>query len=524
MHPEAAQPDPERATAQILRIAQWIFYALLLLMGASVVSADFLPIFDLPQHYSISAILSSYFDPAMGWAEDYRIRDDFIPYVFIYYFAAYLGKVIGIKWAMKVLIAYCVLGFPLAINWLLKLYQRPRWLALLALPLAYHFSFSMGFVASCVTINTTLLCAAFTHRQLQSFSITYFPIAALCGFVVATSHALGVVTFIPIIAAMLIFAPSATSRIRRALNLTVLLIPIGILGYYVFAPKKPSGGLAGWDLLKRVFSSLSSPQKNIAAIKTRFLNQFHDGTDQVVLLAILLIVIVYVAQCLWRRGATGQKVDWSLRIIVPGLALLYFLIPFTASLGQLYIWGFNIRILPLLAAFLLLLWRSNSVAKIHMPLAIAAVLVAAVYVGKTAIHTYRFDQEARQGWSLINELPRKSRLLQLIDAPLHGPVFDMNAYLTVPYYATGLLGLRLPGMFAENPQSLVRSKFGKSLPRPNWKNHRHFRFSQHSRGYDYILTFHQGKRRHAFFRGHEKQVRKVSESGGWKLFSLKPGG
>lgn len=147
-------------------------------------------------------------------------------------------------------------------------------------------------------------------------------------------------------------------------------------------------------------------------------------------------------------------------------------------------------------------------------------MIAVFYVGKTAIHTFRFDREARQGWALIETLPRKSRLLHLIDAPLNGPTFEMNAHYTVPYYATGLLGHRLPGMFAENPQSLIHSRYGKSLPRPHWKNHRHFRFGQHARGYDYILTYHQENRRHNFFRGNEGKVRKIGENGGWKLYSL----
>lgn len=323
----------EVGSSRIQQVALWIFYALLVLMGAQILLCDFLPIFDLPQHYSIAAILSSFNDPDMGWGEDFRIRTDFIPYVFIYYFAAYVGKIIGVKLAMKLLLAYCLLGFPLAIRWLLKLYQRPAWLALLALPLAYHFSYSMGFIASCVTINTTLICAGFTYRHLQRFGVAYFAIAAVCGFIVATSHALGVVTFIPIIAAIILFGPSTISLGKRALSLTVLLVPVGILAYYVFAPQKASAGLGGWQLLVKVFSSLSSPQKNIAALKSRFLNQFHDGTDQVILIVLLATLLIYLIQALWRRSKTTQPIDWSLRIIVPGLALLYFLIPFTAKPG-----------------------------------------------------------------------------------------------------------------------------------------------------------------------------------------------
>lgn len=160
---------PGRNLRDGLRTLPW-FGVSLAAAGVAVAAplwmTRYVPAVDVPEHLFLIRVLDELSASGSPYASVYVARPGFT-YLAVYYPVLGLGRLVGIELAMRLFLSLVLAAFPLSLWALLRALGREKWLALLAVPLAYTDNFYWGYVSFHASIPVTLLALAAFVRVLE---------------------------------------------------------------------------------------------------------------------------------------------------------------------------------------------------------------------------------------------------------------------------------------------------------------------------------------------------------------------
>ena len=147
-----------------VRVEGWLFYVAVAVIAAFCLVFRYLPMVDLPQHYAMVSIFTHYRDPAYGFDQRYTFDLLGRPYATVYLLGAGLAKVMPLAAAMRIVVAACTVLPVVGVRALLAATDRPRALALLAVPFAFGSLWFWGFLNFIAGTGLLLVALAFVVR------------------------------------------------------------------------------------------------------------------------------------------------------------------------------------------------------------------------------------------------------------------------------------------------------------------------------------------------------------------------
>jgi hypothetical protein len=224
------------AKAEPSRHAFWLLlWAAVVFMVWPLCATRYLPIEDLPQHLAAIRVLHSYGDPHFGFERYFELQLLRTQYLAYYVLVDLLAYVLDLELANRAILVACVAATPLALAYLLAALDRPRTLALFALPLMYNAHLILGFVNFLMAIAAALfglgLCAKQLREERRGRAIALGLIAALTFFCHVVPFA-----FLLLGAALL----CVQRDLRRSLRLLSPFAPALILGL-LWLVRSPAG-------------------------------------------------------------------------------------------------------------------------------------------------------------------------------------------------------------------------------------------------------------------------------------------
>lgn len=265
-----------------------------------------LPMVDLPQHLYVLEVLRHLHDPGTPFPGMFAAQVRFVPYLGYYAVVGALGTVLPLEMANRVWLTLAVLAYPLSVGLLLNTLRRPSWPALLAGPLAYSDTFAWGFVNTLMATPLAVATIALFVRALERPAerprfAAWAGVAALFGFFTHPAPVAFVALAVPwalLTTRVPDDAPGQGWRgwlAHRALPLAGL-VPLGlaVIGWLATTGAAPStapggGPSAFHGLLDHDTWVHETLRANLGAFLWLQSNQLQDGTDQISLLATMLV-------------------------------------------------------------------------------------------------------------------------------------------------------------------------------------------------------------------------------------------
>lgn len=285
---------------------KWAWGVALLVAVIPLWAAADLPMVDLPQHLYVLEAIQHLHDPATPYPKALELHLQYTPYLGYYAIVGALGTVVPLETANRIWLTLVVLAYPLSTALLLASLRRPTWPALLAAPLAYGDCFAWGFVNTlCATPLAVAATAAFIGaldrtRERRRWSIV-FTLTALASFF---THPAPVAFLVLALPWLLLTTPAPDDAggvrdwlARRWMPLAGALCLALAVGAWLAGSGAGGASTAAGGAHSTLRTLLASEniiretlQANLGAFLWLLANQFQDGTDQIPLLATLIIV------------------------------------------------------------------------------------------------------------------------------------------------------------------------------------------------------------------------------------------
>lgn len=129
-----------------------LFVVLSLLSAAPLWLFPYQPMPDHGNHLAAVSILRHLHDPAWDFERYYEISIGLVPYWGFYAPAYLLSWILPLGLANRLILSLCVVGLPLGMALLARRLGRSPALALFAFPLAWNYSFVVGFSSYAVAL------------------------------------------------------------------------------------------------------------------------------------------------------------------------------------------------------------------------------------------------------------------------------------------------------------------------------------------------------------------------------------
>jgi hypothetical protein len=490
----------------------------ILLLVLPVLTTPVLPFHDAPGIVGLGGALALRDDPAARVRDFYQI--DIRPYPSALYFGwALLAGALGIPidWAYSLFLAiFCLAGPPLALLLLLDAFRRPRYLALLALPVGFHHQIWYGFLGSSAAVTGMVAALALARRLVDRPTLGNHLGLAGAVLLVAAAHPFPLAITLLMLAPLLLWPPpSGAERRWRQLGLLALrlatLLPTAVfLARWVgsfFAGR--AGGVSLWRRLS-VELPLRPPTLADAPLFLDWLGNGYAGAwDEVVPgLALLTLVALLVAgarpaapdpdpdadavPAAAMGGRHGR--DWLALVGLgwPALVLAcgYLFLPMRVMWPEPW-WGLRVRlVVPLfLVAIAGVRPRARGMPPWALAPAAAAAAAFAVYVSYDFATHWRGRSLAGFAETLAAIPPGRSVLFFPASGP-GSPVPDRHYTLAHPYlgqhYVARKGGRVLPHLRGHPGAYWITMK-PPEPPAPSWGDPRQFDWPAHAAGFDYFL-------------------------------------
>jgi hypothetical protein len=362
-----------------LRPSTWFYIAVAFIATAPVWIVKHPPLEDLPLHLATIRTLKSIHDPAFGMDKDLVLTLGRTQYVFYYVVGAAIATITGVVGANVVLLAGYLGGTVLALRDLLRALGRDERLCFLVIPLLMNQMFLYGLFPFLLGIPVMLWALATSVRHFEKPTVRSGALLAALALVLFYSHIFPFGIFGIGFAAM--FPWAKPSRwIRCAAPLVPAVTVLAWWTFFTAAGRLVSGATEG-------FESHRSLEAAIADLPNWFINVFRDGSSDIVVVA--LAVIVVAAFGLSLGDPDGSKPVGRAYALLPlACMVLYFRLPG----GHGYIW--------LIAQRFPILFAITAIPLVRMPRGGRGVLVsvAALALGvgatvNTCQHFIRFERE-----------------------------------------------------------------------------------------------------------------------------------
>jgi hypothetical protein len=360
--------------------ASTLFYLLVALIAtAPAWIVKHPPLEDLPLHLATIRTLRSIHDPAFGMDKDLVLTLGRTQYVIYYIVGAALAVVTGVVGANVVLLSVYLGGTVLALRDLLRALGRDERLCLLVVPLLVNQMFAYGLFPFLVGIPPMLWALATSVRHFARPRTQTGALLATLALVVFYSHIFPFGIFCIGFAAMFPW-----TKPSRWIACAAPLVPaLGVFAWWTFftsAGRLVSGATEGFDSHRGLAAS-------IADLPNWFINVFRDDSDEIVVVALALIVVAALGLSLGDRN-DGKPVARAYALLPLACIVLYFNLP--ESHG--YIW--------LIAQRFPILFAITAIPLVPMPRGGrgAAITAAALALGvgatvNTCQHFVRFERE-----------------------------------------------------------------------------------------------------------------------------------
>jgi hypothetical protein len=360
----------------------------------------YLPMQDLPVHFATLRILSNLNDPAWGLS-DYASNMSETQYLSLYAVGIVLGKIIGVKASLLVLVSAMLIGIVLTTYALAERLSGDGRVALLTIPLLYNSMMMLGFVQFIfgipVMLGMWLAALAYRDKRDVRSGIVLGALELVLFFSHLFPFAIGQLGLLAIV------RPRTWTEIRK---LAVYLVPTGLAFLY-------------WALLtagaRAVESALSTTGVKMPfseAVRDFYsvgFDVFHDSTDERhVLIAVAIAVVV------WLGGASSPEATRPIRRwmgLVPFVCLVLF---FLSQDNNGYIYYIRQRYPVLFAMAAVPLVRFPTGWKGHLA-TLAMCVLAGSTIESVTWHFRMFERyELGDIDGALNALPNGKRVLGLM--------------------------------------------------------------------------------------------------------------
>src|SRR5690554_5358349 len=234
-------------------LAEAIFFLLILASCRPLWLTDWLPLQDLPQHLAAIRVLHDYSLPGLGFQSWFELTPMSTQYIGFYLLASLLSFIFEVETATRILIVASVASVPYAMRFLLRTFQRPQWLALFVIPLAYNTNFILGFLnfnAAIPLMIVGLELNVLLHKEVSKKRGTLYAVVASACFL------MHVLPFAILVVGTVLMALSRDWRVcaRRLAP----LLPVGIVAG-IWSLMSPAGGSIGAILRNSVLRLVATP-------------------------------------------------------------------------------------------------------------------------------------------------------------------------------------------------------------------------------------------------------------------------
>jgi hypothetical protein len=399
---------------------------------------------DLPQHLAVAALIEHLHEPSFDLARYFEVDFSRTLYLLPYGLCIGLGRVLGLRLAMHVVVALSSVLYLAAIGLLLRARQQPAWLAVLALPFIYNRAFYWGFLNFNLGLALGLMAFALMARSPRRGGLEL--LAASCALLSVVTHVYGVALLLACAGGWALFEP------REVLARWRVLVPATL-------------GAAVWALLIRSAPGIEklapplSPSfvERLADFPRSVLGGSSDGLEPALL--VLTVAVTLALAGVPRSMAAVKALPALERVLWAGALLnlvLYFVLPQgTESAGFVHFRhaALGLGLLPALARAPT---RERSMA--------GPVLVGVASVAVSLVHLVGFDREARSFDAVLAVMPPAARVLYLPLDP-NGASLETLPYLHFGAYVQaergGFVAQSFPQLFWNVP---VKTRAGAVPP------------------------------------------------------------
>ena len=381
-----------------------LFYvAVAILVSAPAWIVRHPPLQDLPFHLATIRIIKSFHDPAFGFDRDFVLTLGRTQYVVYYLLAALFSSVVGLIGANVILVSIYLGGTMLALRDLLRALGKDERLCLFVVPVLVNILFVYGLLQFLFGIPVMLWALATAVRHFEKPTGGTTLLLTILALVLFYSHVFPFGIFVIGFVAMFPWESP-----RRWFQAALPTLPaLGVVVWW----------LAFTEAGKLVFAAATKNEKDphklpdaaILDLPNWFTNVFHDNTDEYVLIALVVLVLMTLGLSAGDRDRS--KPVARRYFVLPVLCvLLYFILPE----GHGYIW--------LIAQRFPLLFAITSIPLLRMPTGSrgAAVMIASLALAgastiNTCQHFVKFErEEVGDIDGAIDAIPPRSRVCALI--------------------------------------------------------------------------------------------------------------
>lgn len=492
---ELARRDPLLAAVTLVLTA----FAL-----APLFATPFLPLHDLPSHVGLAANLDNVLLGDGLAAEHYRVEPFPVPY-WTSYAILWLGSLVSITFAAKLLVGGALLLLPLGtMRLLLALGRDPR-MGLMAFALTWEHSMYWGFVAFRLGLGVALFAIAYASEARDRRGVIR---ACVASVLLAVTHAQAFGIFGLFTAVLWLLEGDFRARWRPRLY----IFAAGVLTLIPWLLTRILGSASGADAApERLWETHDLGAKAFRLFQYSLDNLKIDAGRAEAGFAFAVLLLMPLLMTAW----SGRS-DRSDRGIVGVHAMsiaLYFALPLTVW------WPFDQwNIYPRHASVLLLTGllvgrpRLDGVRALWLlPGVVAAVLVSVQVTKQFA----DFSERASPFLEIIDAVEPDSAVLTLTFSN-GDPAVKVEPYGQFHAYVTADKGGYDPYLWKTHnlPVSYRRDR---QLPAPKWNRTSDFRFTTHGAAYDYILV--QGVRRDPI-QPDRDPVTLVKQTWLWRLYRV----
>lgn len=483
----------------------YVFMALLLLSLCPIWLVPYQPLADLGNHMAASSIWVHIDDPTWNFSQYYALDLGLNPYWGYYLPMRLIGPLVGISVANRIVLSIYALMVPLGFSWLAVRFGRSAWLGIFGVSFIWTFCLNIGFIHTSLGLALTLVAIAafdaFCERPTFGRGLGVW----LLGVAVYFCH---VVPFLLAIGCMgligLLHRDRSAKRILGRLGVWTAVVAAGVLVSLLGHGKGMGAGPARYT-----FSWDAHPV-------TMLLQLFHwtwnkcIGPEDEILAGIL--VFGWLALVLsGRRDETRRSWhEYRAHACVFAAIAGYLILP-RSVLTPAYSWGVKYRIAAWALLFLGLL-IPGAIAGARRWLLLPVVAAGLGFTIDTWVHWAQANQYAPQFADVIAAIPKNARPLFITPLPFRSAKAVTYYEVPWPQMYQAQRGGYNPWLFDDFP-----IRFRARYPAPSWRTMA-FNWDQHSRYWDYVVTFKRSAR--DVFGAHESEVVAVKIEGPWAAWKL----
>lgn len=380
------------------RYEPWLFAGALALTATACMAFRYLPMVDLPQHYAMVSVFTHHGDPSYGFADRFTFDLLHRPYASVYLVATGLAKVLPLHVAMRMVVAACTILPLVGLRALLAATERPKHLALFAVPFAFGSLWHWGFLNFIAGTGLLLVALSLVVRLAREPKRRTAILLALLSLLILVTHVHGMFMLIAT-APVLAWGFRGEEPPLRALVRTCLPIVAAGLGTVAFV-------IVTWSQATGSWVKLDLPLVDRVRAFPDFLAAGVPSPWPGVACAVLAAVIA--GSLALRVPATAPRRAWlALAIALGGQVLLYMVLPLNTPTAT-YV---SARHALLIVLFGLPLVPAIRHAAVRIAAGAAFAVVGLVLV---TVELARFDGEARSFDPIVEAMKPNKRVAPLI--------------------------------------------------------------------------------------------------------------